>query len=227
MLRPKKRLTRKEIKQDKLVTVYFKTVEFLQKNLTYMLAGITAIVIIMFASVMITQSKKSAENSAAKEFIAGQVEYERGNYQDAAEIFRTMINNFSGTQNAKIGTYYLANTYYYLGEYDQALEYYEEFVQKHGNDKIFGCPAMLGVANCLIARRQFEAAAEKFIQVVKKWPDSIRAPESLLNAGLAYMEAGARDKAIQAFEQLLKKYPDAQVKSDAELFLAKLQNVLS
>lgn len=227
MLRPKKKLTRKEIKQDKLVTYYFKFNQLVQNNFKFILGGLAAIVVVALIAVMITSSKRNAEKSASREFLSAMAEFQRGNYTDAAEMFRTMVNAYGGTKSATIGTYYLANTYYRTDAFDQALEYYKKFARKHSSDPLLGRPAMIGVANCLVQKQQFKEAAEQFMQVAKKYPKSIEAPESLLNAGLAFIQAQEIKKAETAFERLIKDYPESSFKADAEMKLAKLRSTVS
>lgn len=227
MLRPKKKLTRKEIKQDKLVTYYFKFNQLVQNNFKFVLGGLAAIVLIALVTMMVMNSKRNAEKSASREFLLAMAEYQRGNYTDAAEMFQTMINAYGGTKSAAAGTYYLANAYYQTGKFDQALEFYKKFARKHAGDQLLGRPALIGVANCLVQKQQFKEAAEQFMQVVKKYPKSIEAPESLLNAGLAYFQAQEIKKAETAFEQLVKDYPESSFKTDAETKLAKLRSTVS
>ena len=58
MLKPKKRITRKEIKQDKLVTIYFKVNDWLNENSKYVVGVGIALVIIIAAAFIFSSRQK-------------------------------------------------------------------------------------------------------------------------------------------------------------------------
>ncbi|MDQ7052706.1 MAG: hypothetical protein Q9P14_07395 [candidate division KSB1 bacterium] len=67
MLKAKRKIKKKEIKQDKFVTYYFKTLDFYnqyKKEVHYGLIGLVAIFVLGF---YIVNSKKAAEQKAAVE----------------------------------------------------------------------------------------------------------------------------------------------------------------
>ena len=224
MLRPKKRLSKKEIKEDKLVTLYFNAQEFIQQNSKWMLIGAGGIVAIVVISILFASSKRTAERAASAEFIKGRVEYNAGRYENAVDILKSMVDNYSGTNSAKQGMLYLANSFYAMADYDQALEYYDNFARKYKGEDVLIVSAICGSGNCLVAKGDYSAAAEKYMQVIEKYPQSLKAPEALLDAGLAYMEAQNKENAVKAFERLVADYPDAKLKQDAEMYLAQLES---
>ena len=61
MLRPRKHITKKDIKEDTFVTVYLKIRKFVQKHNRYLNIGLLAIPVIVIVAILMVRSKKNAE----------------------------------------------------------------------------------------------------------------------------------------------------------------------
>jgi outer membrane protein assembly factor BamD len=71
-------------------------------------------------------------------------------------------------------------------------------------------------------RGSYLAAARRFEQVIKHYPDNPVAPDALYFLAKAYHELGADDWARENLVLLAEKYPDSKVSGDGEKLLAKL-----
>ena len=72
-------------------------------------------------------------------------------------------------------------------------------------------------------RDSFLAAAHRFDQIMKEYPDKTVAPEALYYLALSYKEMGANDWASEKLTLLAEKYPNSEVAQDGKRLLAKLQ----
>jgi outer membrane protein assembly factor BamD len=72
-------------------------------------------------------------------------------------------------------------------------------------------------------RDSFLAAAHRFDQIMKEYPDKTVAPEALYYLALSYKEMGANDWASEKLTLLAEKYPNSEVAEDGKKLLAKLQ----
>ena len=72
-------------------------------------------------------------------------------------------------------------------------------------------------------RDSFLAAAHRFDQIMKQYPDKTVAPEALYYLALSYKEMGANDWASEKLILLAEKYPNSEVAEDGKKLLAKLQ----
>ena len=80
MLRPRKHITRREIKEDALVTTYFKIRKFVQKYSRYLNIGLLAILVIIVVAVFMSRSKANAEFTAAERLGIAEQSYNVSDY---------------------------------------------------------------------------------------------------------------------------------------------------
>ena len=71
-------------------------------------------------------------------------------------------------------------------------------------------------------RASYLAAAHRFDQIMKDYPDKQVAPEALYYLALTYQELGANDWATEKLELLAGKYPNSEFSGDGRRLLAKL-----
>jgi outer membrane protein assembly factor BamD len=72
-------------------------------------------------------------------------------------------------------------------------------------------------------RDSFLAAAHRFDQIMKTYPDKSVAPEALYYLALSYKEMGANDWASEKLILLAEKYPNSEAAQEGKSLLAKLQ----
>ncbi|MBL8069986.1 MAG: outer membrane protein assembly factor BamD [Nitrospira sp.] len=72
-------------------------------------------------------------------------------------------------------------------------------------------------------RASYLAAAHRFDQIMKDYPDKKVAPEALYYLALTYQELGADDWAMEKLQLLAEKYPNSENTGDGRRLLAKLE----
>lgn len=72
-------------------------------------------------------------------------------------------------------------------------------------------------------RASYLAAAHRFDQIMKDYPDKQVAPEALYNLALTYQELGANDWATEKLQLLTEKYPNSEVAGSGRRLLTKLE----
>ena len=71
-------------------------------------------------------------------------------------------------------------------------------------------------------RESYLAAAHRFEQIMKIYPDKPVAPDALYFLALSYHELGADDWAVDNLTLLAEKYPDSKVAKEGRILLAKI-----
>ncbi len=220
MLTPRKRITKKELKEDKLITYSVKAREWIEENQKYVLIGAAAIVIAVAATLFISNSREKATAASSAQLASAVQVYDSRDYATAISLLTDVANSYKGTKSGKIARFYLAQALYSTGEYAAAQEDYRKFASGFTSDEYLKIAAMFGEAACLEQQDQFAQAAAKFEGIGKKYPESPKAAQAYLRAARCYQQAGNDDKAKTLFQLIIDEFPDAPEKNDAVLYSA-------
>jgi len=226
MLKPKKRITKKDLREDGLVSTYFKTTEFFYQYKRYVSWGITGLVILIIAAV-IYFNNRAANNEKATTALGEILHYyDRGDYQTAingvpeknVDGLKEIVDNYGGTHSGDLAKFFLANCYYSLGNYDDALKYFDDF---GGSYSPLRASALAGAASCYEAKGDNRKAAEYFERAASKTSDTQLSPEYLHHAARNYTLSGKKERAIELLKKLKKEYPTSTYVREADRMLAE------
>ena len=92
--------------------------------------------------------------------------------------------------------------------YEQAQALLEKFLASFEQDTLAG-NAQYWLGETFYARQKYEEASSAFAACVKKYADSIKAPDCLLKLGLSLKQSGSKDEACTAFASLKATFPKA------------------
>lgn len=228
MLKPRKKIKKQELKEDRLVLTYYKAREFVEKNkkiLSYVLTGL----VIIIAGVIIYRNNLKAENERAEALFSKILNYyDNGDYKTAIDGIpqkniqglKYIVENYGRTDAGEIATYYLGNAYFMLGDYDNALKYFKKY---NGEDKLLLSASLAGIASVYEAKGDYRKAGEYFEKAAQKFRENILLPEYLYNAARNYKLAGEKEKALRLFERIKKDYPNFTRIRDVEIYIASLR----
>ena len=219
----KVKITKHQMKEDKLVTIAFRFTEFIQKRSKEFLIAGAAVVVVVLIVLFLISSNRSRNQKAAELLGKARVELESGEFQNGLADLQDVLRRYGGTKAAAEARYLLANSYYYSRDYDQALRYFQDFIKKYSKaDPMVLSGALAGVADCYMQKGVFEPAAEYYLKAAEKSSDEFSAPDYLLSAAQAYKQANQPDKAKELYERIIQKYPAAKNVSSVRMELAEL-----
>jgi TolA-binding protein len=225
MLRPKKKISKRELKQDPILTWYVKAVDFYETNKKYITYGLTAIIVIVIAGVVYSNNRRASNEKAASELGKVISLFDAGLYQQAIDGqpeqgilgLKSVVENYSG-ESAQLARFYLANSYYMLGKYDEALE---EFLSVSASDEVVESSVLAGAASCYEAKQDYEAAAKYYERAFGASPESPAAPENLAHAAYNFGLCGQKEKAVSLFKRLKKEFPNSTAAREADRYIAQ------
>jgi TolA-binding protein len=226
MLKPQKKISKKEIKEDKLVTKYFETRKWIDENtkiLSYVGIALAAMIVIGFL-----WSKSRAESNQKATAMLAKVApyYDQGRYdlaingipQEGAQGLQAIVNEYGSTHAGEIAKLYLANSYFAQKNYDKALSTYNDISI---SDKMITATACAGVASCYESKGDHSNAAAYYEKAASKNMVEIQAPENLQRAAVNYAEAGKKEKAIELLQMIKKEFPSSSYARDVDRFIAE------
>ncbi len=211
----KKRIRKHDLKEDHFVTAAFQLSSYVREHKNIFFIAIAGLVVLVIALTMFTSSRSHKQESAAR--IVGEVSilYQQGDYQATIQQCQALLDQFSNTQQASIAVILLADSYFKLGQYQDAISAFNTYVEKYHSDKLFEACSLTGIAACYEYLNQFTDAGEFYMRAAKEFPEFYGAPESLLNAGRCFYAAGDNDRAREAYSSLTSNYPDSRYSKDA------------
>jgi len=228
VLAKKKKLGKKNIKEDKLVTYYSKSLEYFEVYRNQILIGAVALVVIIVAIIYFGDQAQKTEVEASAALAQASKMYEAGNYQGAIQdnsasgnpSLAEVADKYSGSEAGEIARIYLANSYLYTGDYDKALANYEDY---SGDNKLYKAASLAGIAACYEAKGETEKAAENFRDAAFTYENNASNSQYLLNAAVDFIKVKQYDEAKPLLENLKENYATSQEAREADRYLAEIE----
>ncbi len=224
MLTAKKRISKKEIKQDKLVTSYYKFQNYFLANQAKFLIGIAAVALVVIAVILIS-NKRSNDNLTASNLLSKVIPlYENGSYLNAVDGdpknniqgLKEIVENYGSTEQGETAKIYLANCYVLLGKLDDA---YEQFDDYSGSNPLFIAASKAGEAAYYENKKEFEKAVDLYKEAAKISISNPSNPEYLLKAGINLLQLDKKEEALKIFLDIKKDFKTSYVAQDVERYI--------
>ncbi len=222
MLRPRKRITRREIKEDALVTTYFKIRKYVQKHSRYLTIGLLAIPIIIIVAMMMVKSKRDAELTATARLGVAMQSYNLSDYSTSIGELTQIVDIYSGTRAAGNAVFYLGNSYFMMEDYTQAKTYYQRYIDDYSDNDLFSISSMGGVAACYESQGHFLEAALQYEKAANRYSNLFNAPFYLKDAARCYQLAEDIEKAKMAYQTIIDRYPESSIEEEVTFILESL-----
>ena len=222
MLKAKKKYTKKELKQDQFIMATMKAKSFLEENarlLAYIGAGIVAVILLV---VFYINSKKSAEQDAARLLSTAQEQIRNGEKDNGLASFKEIVEQYGSTPAGGHAAFFLGKLYWEDGDSDQAKTYFGSFIDNHAGKNIMTQAAYAGYADCFFKEKNYKEAAQNYEKAANADPDFPLAANYLLSAAQAYKDAGNFAKAKTLSKKIIDDFNNPTLKSRAEVLLESL-----
>lgn len=226
MLKPRKRITKKELKQDQLITTYVKATEFFRNNRKLVSGTITGLVIGVIVVIAYLNNRNSDNLKAATELSQVLNLFNGGAYQMAINGdptrnitgLKSIVDNYGSSETGEQAKIYLADCYYYIGSYDEALKYFKNY---DGSDKLLEASADAGIAEVYEIRGDHEKSAEYFDRAASRDSKSFLTPQYLIGAARNYIKIGKKDRAADLLTRVKKNFPDSPYATNLDYYMAE------
>jgi len=226
MLKPKKKISKKEIKEDRLVTSYYEATNWYQANKKLVNGVLTGVIVLAIVIVAYRNNVSSNNQKATAELGKVLSYYDQGKYdlaingnlQDNIRGLQSIVDDYGSTNAGEIAAFYLANSYFSQGEYDKALKYY---LSVDVSDEMISASALAGAGACYEAKGDNAKAASYYEKAALRSSKDVNVAENLFHAAQNYMLGGNKEKAIELFKKVKKDYPTSAVSRDIDRWIAE------
>ncbi len=204
----KKRITKRQLKEDQFVSTAFHFAEYYQQNRAKVLiAAGGAIAILLVVTLMVRFRVSSARSSAAL-LGSGVGLYQNGRYDEASLRLANFLDAHSGSKDAAYAALLCGDSYYYLGRYDEAEEKYRLAMDKAEEGSDLSLSASAGTAAVDEAKAKPLAAAETYASLAERYEDPIEKTHMLYSAIRCYRQGNDFMKAAELIARLDEKNLD-------------------
>ena len=227
MLQPKKKISKKELKEDALVTKYAQATAFYEKHKKNISIGITALVVIIIASMVYINNRNANNERALVDLGKVHSYYDNAQYQVAVDGIpaqnipglKSIVENYGGTTSGNLAKFYLGDAYFNLGKYDEALQQFKSF---SAPDQLLSVSRLSGIAACYEAKGVHDEAADYYEEAATKYNQDVNAAENLNDAARNYALAGKKEKAIELYKRLKAQFPTSSYAREVDRYIAQL-----
>lgn len=228
MLTKKKKLSKKEIKQDKLVAYYYKAYGFFEDNKSRVLTY-GGILVVLVVAALFYINHNNEENGEAGIQLANVIHlYDQGSYLEAIEGhagtdvigLKKIVEKYGSTENGETAKIYLANSYNRLGKPDEAFKYYKDY---DGGISLFKATALAGQAGYFADKKEYEKAADLYRKAASVSAADVLNSYYLLHAGINYINAGKKSEAKNMFEKVKKDYATSTENREVNKYMALVE----
>lgn len=227
MLEKKKKLSKKEIKQDGLVYSYYKAYDYFEHNKNQILIAVGAIAVVV-ALIFVYQSNRSNNDLVASQLLAKVMPlYDQAQYQLAIDGqpgteligLKEIVDEYGSTDQGEIAKIYLANSLYSIGKISEAMEVYKDY---SGDNPLHKATALAGIASCYSAEGKNLDAAEYFEKAVFFSKFNPLNSDFILKSGINYKKAGKVEEANELFKMIKTDYAASNASREADKYLTSI-----
>ncbi|MEE9271531.1 MAG: tetratricopeptide repeat protein [Candidatus Krumholzibacteria bacterium] len=199
----KKRLRKKDFKEDHLVTIALKTSNFIQKHFTQVISGVVILVAAIGIILFTANARRNTAAEAEQQQALAMDQFMLRNYRAASTTFLTIADRYSSHKVGVVSMYFLGECYLALYRYQDAIDAYDRYLRRAGEEAPFRVAARIGKAYSHEGLTQFQAAAEELEDLADTMdPGDVRYANVLFSAGLFYEETGDVTRALGFYDKV-------------------------
>lgn len=203
MLKPRKKITRKELKRDPLMDMLYRLRHFWldNKSLISRYGSIGLIVIIIG---FIAIQWRSSQNDRAAAVVGGAfIEYGQGNYLAVIDQLSPYVDDYSGFRSFGNGLYLLARSEFLTGDTTSAEAHYRRYLDDYGKDPLLKSGALAALGIIAEGRGYYPEAAYMFLRASDAAPTDSFRRQYIIHAGRALIRSGQPGDALEILLPLL------------------------
>jgi TolA-binding protein len=217
-----RKLTKKELREDKLVSFAAKAEHFYNENKNRVLGTVVVIVVLIAGGIFIQKMSSGSRMTESYDLTVAKMAFGQQQYDQARGGLESVLANYSGDVAAE-AKYYLARIDFEQGNYALAETGFRDYMNSFSGNEYTNCAAEAGLAASLEAQQKFAEAASGYEVIAGHFPKLPYAAEALVEAGRLYMQIKQDDSAIRVLQKLVKDYPLSASVAKAKQDLDRLQ----
>jgi len=227
-----KKIVKKKLKEpDEFVTLTERAYLSVQQHLKP-IAGIGIIVLIVILALFLYQRwEKGNEETGFRMLNSAMENYQmvtspyreasRQDYKPVLDKFNEVATKFPRTLSGRLALLYEGNIDLRLGEYDQAIQTYESFLQKGGKEALYRSFAMEGLGYSYEGKKDYEKAINAYRSEIELG-ENFQLANAYLGLGRCYEKLGKPKEAVENYRSFMKVSQKSEMNN---IVLGKISNL--
>lgn len=217
------RISKHRLKHDEFAEDMLRTVNFLKRYSTEVLAVVVGILVVSVGLVFISQNRAKSEQQASQMLNSAHGALLSGSPTQAQEGYREISNRYGSTAAGQEARLYLANLNFQQRNYQEAQKLYRDCLKSRPKNPILLHAALTGLAACLEQQGDYAGAGNQYLETAKRLSsEEYLASSALMEAGRCFSEAGITEKARQAYQKVIDDYSANPITPEAKAALQML-----
>ena len=217
------KLTKRQMKEDPLVTAAFRATEVWERFGRMILIVAGGILLLALLVFFVSRTRAQAEQRAMGDLFRAHATLAQGDPASAAPMLRELIDNSPGTAAARESMLLLGDALMAQRNPKEAATWYQKYVDKAGGNKQREQAGYLGLGAALEDAGQFGPAADAYAKSADRAPTDNERGRALLAEARSYTRAGQTQKAVELYTKIAA-LPGAEIpiKDAANMHLGEL-----
>jgi len=197
------RIRKHDMKEDSFVTFAFQAQEYIQHHQKLFLLGLGAVVVLVLGVWYFSSSGRRTEMAADQRISEAFLRVQQNDMTGAAQIYRTLIDEYGGTAAAREGLFYLGNLNFVQKRWPEAIEAYEEFAREYGGeDPLRTAAAWTAIGDAYQSEGEHAKAIEYYEKALRVPEAKSVFAETYLSAARSAVAMGDLDRAQELADRL-------------------------
>ncbi len=211
---------------ETIETTLSKSEQFIEKHqntIMYIVLGLVVVVGLYWA--YMKYYKQPREEEAISQMFVAQQSFEKDSFNLALNGnlnypgFLAIIDDYSGTNAANTAHYYAGVCYMYLGDFDNAIEYLQDFST---DDLLLGSEKYGIIGDAYVEKNQLENAVKYYKKATAdEYSNDFTTPLYLKKLGLVYEKLGKNQDALDVYQKIYNNYPKSDEARTIEKYIER------
>ncbi len=194
------KMTKRQIKEDSLVTAAYHGLEFWERYSSRILIGLGVAVLAGILVFFVMRARGQAEVKASDDLFRATLSIGQGDFVTATPMLQDIVDNAPGTRAAREATLYLGDAMMGQRKPAEAATWYRKYIEKTRKDRVMQRTGYYALGSALEDAGQFAPAADSYADAAKRSTTDNERGRAMLSQGRALLRAGQTAKAAEVFQ---------------------------
>lgn len=222
MLKPKKKITRKEIKRDPLLDTVYNAQQWYRQNKNMLTRVVVGVVVIIVVVLLIGNRQQGAHRESAAALGKALVALQIGDTDNAQYQLELIHDEHPGTDQGILAAYHLGKLYLEQGDRELAREYLSIYTKK-GSNKLLITAAYQLLADIAEAENNLTEAEKLLRKAIKTSDNSLEQQTMELALADLLLAQGKTQPVYELLQPILEdQETPAYIRQNAERISGRL-----